>query len=348
MVEQKMKVDRKNLVERYIFDVVRRLPGKQRADIEQELRGLIDDMLTARTGGMMPGKEDIEAVLGELGRPGELAAKYRGTERFLIGPDYFDIYWLIVRIVMAATAFGITVAMIVGNITVPPQNVGLAIGQFFLDLFLGVVQAFAWVTVIFALIQRFAGKGSAEKMKEEFRETWKPADLPDLPAAKTRIGVGEPVVGIVFGVIGIVILTIIPHLIGVYVATDPVTIIPIFDLDVWQKMLPLIVIICSLGIIKEVARLISGRYTLKLAAAVTVIDIATIILVISVFLPSAIWNGDLIPSLRAASDMTWAGDVDLEYIWSIVPMIIVGLTIFGNVIDIITNWVRGARNAVKV
>ena len=39
------------LQERYIYAVVRRLPRKQREDIEQELRGLIADMLEARCRG---------------------------------------------------------------------------------------------------------------------------------------------------------------------------------------------------------------------------------------------------------------------------------------------------------
>ena len=33
------------LIDRYIYDVVRRLPKDQREDIELELRALIDDML---------------------------------------------------------------------------------------------------------------------------------------------------------------------------------------------------------------------------------------------------------------------------------------------------------------
>lgn len=331
------------MIDQYVYDVTRRLPRGQRADIEQELRGLIEDMLADRTGNIQ--KEDVEAVLTELGRPSELAAKYRGTKRYLIGPDYFDIYWLVVKIVTAATAFGITVALIVGLITEQPQNVWPVIGQYFLDTFMAVVQAFAWVTVVFAIIQRFAKKGSAQKMKEEFQEAWKPADLPDLPAAKTRIGIAEPIAGIVFTVIVLVFLNVASHLIGIYVLTEPVTIIPIFNMHVWYDMIWLINIMICLGVVKEVIRLLYGRYTVGLAAAVTVIGVVSIALVVTVFLPPAIWNGDLITSLYETSDMSWAKDFDLAYIWSIVPKIIVGLAVFGHVIEIINSWVRGVRNA---
>ena len=36
------------MIERYIYEVVRRLPAKQRDDTGRELRSLIDDMLEER------------------------------------------------------------------------------------------------------------------------------------------------------------------------------------------------------------------------------------------------------------------------------------------------------------
>ena len=78
-----------DLIDRYVYQVVRRLPQSQRADIEAELRGLIDDMLSARGGGK---REDVIAVLRELGRPAELAFRYSGSRRSLIGPEYYDTY----------------------------------------------------------------------------------------------------------------------------------------------------------------------------------------------------------------------------------------------------------------
>lgn len=64
------------LQERYIYAVVRRLPRKQREDIEQELRGLIADMLEARCRGLPPTEHDLRVVLAELGTPRELYRKY--------------------------------------------------------------------------------------------------------------------------------------------------------------------------------------------------------------------------------------------------------------------------------
>lgn len=327
------------MIDRYVYDVTRRLPKAQREDIDKELRGLIEDMLEERTPEAT--KQDLEAVLTELGRPSKLAAKYRGSKRFLIGPELFDMYFLVLKIVLAATAFGLTLALVIGLVASPPQNVWLAIGEFFASILSGVVQSFAYVTLVFAIIERFA------KGKDKWKDEWKPIDLPEIPKSNTRISYGDPIAGIVFIVIVLMIINLTPESIGIYTFSEPITVTPIFNLDVFRSMIILIDIILCLGIVKEAFKLISGKYTLQLAVATTVINVACIILSISVFLPPAIWNQELVGTLRNVADMTWAEGWNLEYWWSIVPKIIVGLSVFGYVVEIITNFVRGAVNAVR-
>lgn len=76
-----------NLIERYVYDVARRLPEKDREDVKKELRANIYDMLP---DGM--GDEAVKKVLYELGSPASLAEKYRTRPRYLISPAYFDEY----------------------------------------------------------------------------------------------------------------------------------------------------------------------------------------------------------------------------------------------------------------
>ncbi len=103
-------------VERYVYAVTRKLPEKQRKDIEQELRGLIEDMLADRTGEGSPGEADIETVLTELGDPALLADSFRMGKKHLIGPDNYNTYFFVVKIVLAAVAFGITLASEIGKV----------------------------------------------------------------------------------------------------------------------------------------------------------------------------------------------------------------------------------------
>lgn len=100
------------LIERYIYAVSRRLPVSQRADIEQELRTLIEDMIQERCHGEA-GQEQIMALLKELGDPAYLAGQYREEQKYLIGPQLYDAYTLAMRIFLAASVFGISLIEIV-------------------------------------------------------------------------------------------------------------------------------------------------------------------------------------------------------------------------------------------
>lgn len=77
------------MVDRYIYAVIQRLPQPQREDIAEELRSLIEDMLEERVHGRGITNKDEEEVLMELGNPKHLAQKYRGGKRYLISPEYF-------------------------------------------------------------------------------------------------------------------------------------------------------------------------------------------------------------------------------------------------------------------
>lgn len=65
-----------DLRERYIYAATRGLPRARRADIEQELRTLIDDLLEERCAGREPTEKDLRVVLTDLGTPAEIREKY--------------------------------------------------------------------------------------------------------------------------------------------------------------------------------------------------------------------------------------------------------------------------------
>ena len=79
------------LIDRYVYAVTRRLPARLRNDIDKELHSLIEDMLEARCGGLMPEDRDVRVILTELGTPSELAMRYMPEGRdHLIGPAYYS------------------------------------------------------------------------------------------------------------------------------------------------------------------------------------------------------------------------------------------------------------------
>jgi hypothetical protein len=46
-----------------------------------------------------------------MGDPALLADSYRGAERYLVGPNYFDFYILVLKIVGFAVTLGISIAL---------------------------------------------------------------------------------------------------------------------------------------------------------------------------------------------------------------------------------------------
>lgn len=324
----------KDLVDRYVYQVTKRLPQAQRTDIEQELRGLIDDMLSAKTDA--PSKEDVTAVLRELGHPAELASKYSGTKRWLIGPEYFDIYMMVLKIVLAVTGFGMVLAQAIGYVSAPPQNVWTAFGLFFASVFSGLVQAFAWVTGIFALIERFAKEAPYKGMD------WNPADLPPVPEQKATIKRSEPIVGIVFTVLFLVILNVSPQLFGAYLPEgSSVRVVPVFDLTVFYRLLPLIDVMICIGLVKEMLRLIVGRYTVSLSVALVVLNVMSMIMFIWLFGPSSgIWNADFMTQIGTP----WSLSAEAAFGWNLLPKILIGLSIFGTIVDSIQLIVRAFRH----
>lgn len=332
------------LIDRYVYDVARRLPQAQRDDIEKELRGLIDDMLLARTGEMTPTIDDVTSVLKELGQPQRLAAKYRGTKRYLIGPDYYDIYWLVLKIVLGVSGFGLVIALIVSSVTTPPQNAISAVAASIGGIIGGLVQAFAYVTIAFALVERFGKQSPLNELD------WNPKDLPPVPPENQKdtitIKKGDPIAGLIFGVIGLVIFNAIPWILGYVVASEELVSVPVFNLDVLRSMLLLINVLICLGMLKDVLRLIAGRYTLKVSLAIAAINIAALVLNIVIFLPPAIWNADFLTSLYAATGVELFASQGAQAFWAVLPTIIVVLASIGYVTDTGMTLYRGARGSL--
>lgn len=68
-----------DVIESYVADVMRRVPGKERNDIGLELRGLLIEMLNERAATADHAADDamVLAMLRDFGTPADVAARYR-------------------------------------------------------------------------------------------------------------------------------------------------------------------------------------------------------------------------------------------------------------------------------
>jgi hypothetical protein len=166
-----------DLIERYLESLRWLLPSEGRDDILAELR----DVLTTRReekqaelGRPLTRAED-EALLHAFGNPIAVAGRY-GRQRYLIGPETYPVYSLVLKIVLIMIAGSALITAIA--VTVADQGDaarGLVRG---LDvLWNGAFGSIGIITLIFAGLER---SGAFRQMSER----WRARDLPRTPVLR--------------------------------------------------------------------------------------------------------------------------------------------------------------------
>lgn len=276
------------VIQRYIYAVVQKLPPQQRADIEKELQGLIEDMVDERIQRGEQPEAAVEQTLLELGHPGQLAAKYRGSKRYLIGPAYFDGYLIILKIVLLSIAAGLTISFVLQSILQPLETLEHFV-HYLVNLFSAGLQGFAWVTIVFALIE-YWGVGS-EKLEMDTHKGWSPSKLPPIPDPKVQIRPLEPIIGMVWAVLVLMLLTFSPQFLGaIHLSGGQPVVIPVFDLEVFRRYLPLIWIWFLLGILMEVFKLVVRKWTRGLLLYKIFFNLSLLAIAVVVLSDPGLWN----------------------------------------------------------
>lgn len=250
-----------DLIERYIYAVTRRLPGKQRGDVAQELRGLIEDLLAERCGGCTPKEKDVRVVLTELGDPAELALQYGEEGRAcLIGQPYYSSYKVVMGVVWVAVAVGMGVSSLV-LMAIGQWTPWEMVGKFLANTIQGLTSAFAFVTLLFAFFE-----------KRGVRWNQSLDDLPPVPKKSQEISLWESAVGIGFCVIFLVIFLWVPEVLG-FVVDDRGNHVSLFDVQAIRDSWPCIAAFGLLGIAGESVKLVERRYTKKVLIVTVVTNL---------------------------------------------------------------------------
>lgn len=160
-----------SLIDRYVFTALRRVPDKQRADIDRELRASIDDAVDARVAAGEPRTDAISATLTELGDPDRLADAYANRPQVLIGPDLYPV-WRRLLLILLSIVLPIVVAVVTVLDVLEDPAIGPAIGTAVSTaIAVGVHMAF-WTTAVFAVLERTG------VTRTSVQRTWTLDDLP--------------------------------------------------------------------------------------------------------------------------------------------------------------------------
>jgi hypothetical protein len=296
------------LMDRYIYDIGRRLPAKQRKDIEKELGSLLADALDARSEGHEPTEADILSVITDFGAPAEVAARYNG-ERYLIGPRLFDLYFLILRIVLAVTAFGLVAALIVSLAvsTFSGQDAFRKLLLFIPNLFNAGISSFGFITFIFFLVERFVDRDALQK--ELRQQKWSPQELPQIPGKADLVGKAGPIVTICFTLLGLALFNLNPDWLAFTPSLNPgsdFTFIPLLAKDALAAYLPLWNIGWVITLVIQIILLQRGRWELGTRIAYILQQFFSIgVLVYMMVGPSLIAGDEFLKSLHLESLAWW-------------------------------------------
>ena len=329
-----------DLINRYIYAVTKSFSEKQREEIEKELRANIEDMIEQDQGSEAY-EEKVKKVLLELGDPELLADEYRGTKRYLIGPQYYQTYLLVLKIVMGAVFGGICIALFIESFSQANENISNIAVHYFSSIFSGVLQAFAFTTIAFMIAER---RGIYNNNWNVKKNNWDLTMLPTVPDKKAVISLSETIFSIIFSTIFYTILISIvfnaPDIIAAYITNGNETaIIPLFNLEVLQGYKILFIIIFVLSILGKILNLYYRRWVLELSIIHVVLTVISTALVLVMFSDNSIWNPSFALDLTKHMNLTF----DFVSLWERIKNWLIVIIILSGSIEIISVLFKGIR-----
>jgi len=321
-----------SLIERYIAEVGRHLPEKDRGDIEAEIRSMLEDMIDERNQqtGKPVNDEVIAAVLEGLGNPKLLAQKYAPTKRYLIGPDWYEAYVETLKRVLATALPVVAILTLSIALARDPIDFVDALGQAFgraIDVAVGIV---FWVTLGFVIVEHSDARPT--EVRNPKNGAWTVAQLPKFPT-KRQISIGEALTNIVF-TIGFTVWIVLPFV--RFLSNQSV---PFLNPDLSQVWLPVFLVIAGLSLVHELFKLKIGNWTPALTATNVILGIISIAYIIALITTQDVFNPAFLATLNeGAADVRdpaeWA-----RWTINISAFIIIGIYVW----DIINSIIMSKR-----
>ena len=297
---------------------------------------MVEDML--EEGGHRANSADDKSIaqtLEELGDPKLLAHKYSPAKRYLIGPDWYDLYLTTLkRVLYTALPIVGMVAFVVAFAKDTSDFVN-AVGEAFggaIDVGIGIL---FWVTVGFIIAERT--DANPQELGDTKPKAWTVSQLPKFPA-KRQISVGESLTNIVFFTFFVGWIVLPPFF--AWLRGDE-GFVPVFHPDLWNVWFPIFAVIAILTLILEFFKLKIGNWTSALTLGNVVLCIGSIIYVIALITTQEIFSPAFLATLtenvpvEGLRNMTsWA-----EWTVNISAAIIIGIYLW----DMIDSVIKSRR-----
>ena len=211
-----------NLIDRYITEVGKHLPRKNRQDIQRELRSTLEDMLADRSEATdQPVDEAMTvALLKEYGSPQKVADGYL-PKRYLVGPRLYPFFLMVTQIVVTVLFFVFLALMAVSLYRTGLSGAEFlsAVSKFAMSFISGSITALGYIVIAFAIIDRSMSAQQVAAELEEERTAWDPQSLAREPDPD-QVKPAESIFAILFLLLGLALFNLYPQWVGAWFMID--------------------------------------------------------------------------------------------------------------------------------
>jgi hypothetical protein len=338
-----------DLIDKYIAEIGRYLPRKNRVDIEAEIRSTLEDMLEERRqakGGRNQSNEAEEMMvidlLKEYGSPQAVASSYQTHQhQYLIGPRLFPIFTLVSRVVFTVlivlSLIGLGTELFKAGFT--STGIFSSVGEWLTSTLSGLMTAFGYIVLVLMIIDRTTFGRNFEKETEE----WDPRELYSAPDPD-QIDPPDHIFTLIFTFLGLAILNLYPNLISIRFLNDNTwTSVPIFT-ETFFRFLPWINIMGLLQIGFNGYMLSQREWRTPVRILSIVMDIAQAILFVSILKTPGIFG--ITPEALTALGITESAE-DLSRLVNSIPIIILAIVVVVTIIKVVQSSMRLFKDKSK-
>ncbi len=221
------------LIQRYVNEVASYLPDRLQDDVCKELQSNLEEALDDRVAsGSWESVEKAEiALLEEFGPPHLLAESYMPGPRILFGPRLYPAFISTMKISISILAAVIALGLAVDFAHMSSATeFWVSLGDSIQNLLVGGLFLLGAVVTIFAVIERTSDQAPPSD------EAWDPTTLDDVEDPN-QVSLGEVVVGIVFLVLGLVMLNVFPERVAIWVnPNERIGVVPLLTEAFWSQL----------------------------------------------------------------------------------------------------------------
>ena len=347
-----MKLSEKsqNLLERYLLAVERRLPLHGRKDIVAEIRSnLMDTLEDQYAPEAVLDEKQLEQELRRLGSPHSVAAGYRQSDA-LIDPRFNPIFRFFVTFIAPIVAGAVFLAGIISFALSKGENPFWGIWELFGNAWgaaVGLIGTVALILVLITWLFPQLGKGKDLDFMKEKNEEWSISDLPERVNETDKVHPWEPIVGIFFGIVGLLIFTVFfEDVAGIWWRVDERwNMVPLFT-TVFMAFIPWIAINIGLDLCRNALILYQRKQTILTRLFEIVIQVSELALVAAMLKAGQLIALDKALALErgfplaAIEGLQVVFDMNLVHWFLVFLIVVISLSLIGNIVRLIKSVVQ--------